>query len=152
MEIQFYLIVPFIFLILQLLKTKELKIVFLLILSSMSFGRHYFSDPISSFYYCPSRLWQFGLGMIAFIAIGKQTVEANSKLFPSIFQNIVGKPIVLAYFPIINLILVSIALIALLPSIIPHAVSHTMLRPVATMSCFYILSAESTLSNKVDAI
>lgn len=83
-EIQFYLIVPFIFLLLQIFKKKKLKIVILLIVCSISYGIYYYSNPIFSFNSCLSRMWQFGLGMLAFISMDKHVAQTHSKYIHSI--------------------------------------------------------------------
>lgn len=150
-EIQFYLIVPFIFLTLQILKKKELKIAFLLILCSITCGQYYYSNPIFSFNYCLSRLWQFGLGMIAYIAMDKRIVEKNSKAsFLSKTFPFPDEPIVSTFLHFTSPILVFVAFIPIIFMIIPQEIPNSVMRPLATLSCFCLLFVETHISKKVD--
>lgn len=80
-EIQFYLVVPFIFLILSIFPKLFYKITLLTWISIISCAYYFYCDPSFSFNFPLCRLWQFTTGMIAFSAykVDEHTIDLGCK-------------------------------------------------------------------------
>ncbi|CAB3398637.1 unnamed protein product [Caenorhabditis bovis] len=73
-EVQFYLIVPFIFIGIHFIKRLKARIVALLILAVVSYSLTFYSSSVA-FNFTPSRVWQFAFGILADVVKRAESTE-----------------------------------------------------------------------------
>ncbi|CAI5447722.1 unnamed protein product [Caenorhabditis angaria] len=101
-EMQFYLIVPFIFIGFSILKTDFLKFIASITMTFISMILFHFINPQFAFNFMPLRLWQFSMGFIAFFYI-RTEISAKILKYPidsGNFRNIILTCLFLMFLPI----------------------------------------------------
>ncbi|CAI2354164.1 unnamed protein product [Caenorhabditis sp. 36 PRJEB53466] len=129
-EMQFYVLVPFIFFALQFLNNNILKLIAVTITTVLGFICFALINPSFGFNFMLLRLWQFSAGFVAFYwsKIGKSYDE-----FPEKHSKKVAH----------TEDMVTIALSVILTCIVPYEIEVLILRPLATFAAAFVIANES---------
>lgn len=136
-EMQFYLIVPFIFLALQLLRKDILKFIAVVLTSVIGCVPFLLLNQHFSFNFMPLRLWQFAAG---FCALFYRKLQDNKTELPEKSDEIRDdrKPL----FPIGKEDLITIFVAILSFSIFPKHLDIQILRPMVTLVTSLVIALE----------
>ncbi|CAB04108.2 Acyl_transf_3 domain-containing protein [Caenorhabditis elegans] len=154
-EVQFYFLVPFIFLFAIKLSGK-LQLAYYALTGLLSYAFFFFTPSNTSFNSVFARIWQFLIGMIVFLLSShskkspeaEKNIEECNKLIEDEENNTqkAQKPSILhliSYFPLISIILICI---------IPYQLNTDFVRPLVTLATgalMLISDSNLILSNKI---
>ncbi|EFO99681.1 hypothetical protein CRE_22270 [Caenorhabditis remanei] len=133
-EMQFYLLVPFIFFGLQFLKNDLLKLIAVSLTTIIGFLCFVFINQQFAFNFMFLRLWQFSAGFIALFWKKTSFYEYSEKLKPAKME--MALPVAKE-----DLVTVSLSVIAL--CILPYKLEVLMLRPLVTLATAFVIASES---------
>ncbi|CAI2353162.1 unnamed protein product [Caenorhabditis sp. 36 PRJEB53466] len=133
-EMQFYLLVPFIFFALQFLKNDLLRLIAVSIVTIVGFLCFALINSQFAFNFMLLRLWQFSAGFVALFWSKICFYEYSEKLKPAKVEMIL---------PIHKEDLVTVAVSVLFLCLIPTKIEVTVLRPLVTLAAAFVIAWES---------
>ncbi|CAO4380343.1 unnamed protein product [Caenorhabditis nigoni] len=133
-EMQFYLLVPFIFFGLQFLKNDLLRLIAVSLTTLIGFIAFAFINQQFAFNFMFLRLWQFSAGFVALFWKKTSFYEYSEKLKPAKIEMAI--PIEKG-----DLVTVSLSIIAL--CVLPNKIEVLALRPLVTLATAYVIASES---------
>ncbi|KAF1750684.1 hypothetical protein GCK72_017235 [Caenorhabditis remanei] len=133
-EMQFYLLVPFIFFGLQSLKNDLLRLIAVSLTTIIGFLCFAFINQQFAFNFMFLRLWQFSAGFIALFWKKTSFYEYSEKLKPAKIEMVL--PVAKE-----DLVTVSLSVIAL--CILPYKLEVLVLRPLVTLATAFVIANES---------
>ncbi|EGT37049.1 CBN-OAC-24 protein, partial [Caenorhabditis brenneri] len=133
-EMQFYLLVPFIFFGLQFLKNDLLRLIAVSLTTIIGFLCFAFINKQFAFNFMFLRLWQFSAGFVVLFWNKISFYEYSEKLKPAKVQMVL--PVEKE-----DLVTVSLSIIALCA--LPNKIDVLILRPLVTLATAFIIAGES---------
>ncbi|CAL2045629.1 unnamed protein product [Caenorhabditis brenneri] len=133
LEMQFYLLVPFIFLALQFLKNDVLKLIVVILITAFGFAGFAVILDKFAFNFLFLRLWQFSAGFIALFCI-----KINENKLPK--KNSENE-IATFTFPEQELVIVALSILSL--CILPCEINVLILRPLITSATAFIIGSKT---------
>ncbi|EGT46399.1 hypothetical protein CAEBREN_31161, partial [Caenorhabditis brenneri] len=133
-EMQFYLLVPFIFFGLQFLKNDLLRLIAVSLTTIIGFLCFAFINKQFAFNFMFLRLWQFSAGFVVLFWNKISFYEYSEKLKPAKVQMVL--PVEKE-----DLVTVSLSIIALCA--LPNKIDVLILRPLVTLATAFVIAGES---------